>query len=472
MAPWWLVALGCAGDGTGPPAETGSTVEPVESGDTGDTGDTGTVGTPSYPQPTSITASCDPTDNALRFTCHVSIRPPQPVQIAFSKADGTGLTRVHRGPLDAPEQDVDLYFLAPATSYTFTASAADWPRDPVVTGSFQTGSPPLDLTARLSVSGTSSTPYLGTNLSCGSGANAAVFDTETGELLWYQVMDPQGAFGGYQMVQFTEDQTVLGQTGGQVVEVDLMGRDLLRKYEGADYDVDLHHDLFKRDGLYYLLYHEGSPLLDGFLIWDSTGTEIARWWSDDHLAIPGWATGDWLHTNTIFVKDGSVWLSSFAQSTVMKVDADLASPTFGQVEWVMAGTDLQDLGNDFAIDWSAVGDPDAFEHQHHLNVLDDGRVMFLDNQHGRGLILDLDEASHTAAVEGAYPTTFPACGPQGTATETAAGDVLVDCSGMTLLEYAESGGAPVWSAELRCSNGNVGGGPSNSPERWYPLDGW
>lgn len=473
--------LACTDPGTG---STGSAPGPDGGGttpsdtDTDTDSDTGapTTTTRDPVAPAAITADCAPTANALRFVCHVTVDPAQAVQIAFAKADGSGVERIHPSDVAATEHDIGLYFMAPETAYTFTASAVAWPDGEVATGTVTTGAVPGDLAARLDVTGASSTRYVGANLPCGDGANAGVWDTETGELLWYQVLDDNGSFGGYQMLTFTEDHTVLGQSGNEVMEVDLYGIDVLRLTEGVDYAEDLHHDLYKHDGLIYVLYHEGANDLDGFQIWDATGAELGRWWGPDWLDVQD--SRDWMHTNAIYAVDGYVYLSLYAQNTIVKVDGDLASPTFGEPQWILGGSAPMGLGTDFSIDWSGVSGTDGFAHQHDAHLLADGRLAMLDNAHGRGLVLSIDEVSHTVTADETYDASAGSCGPQGTTRQTAAGNLLVDCAGESIQEYAPGGNAPVWQADVVCATPSGGGGGPGGPggpsgaERWYALDGW
>lgn len=465
MGTWSLIALsftsGCKSADESPIDRSGSTAE------TGGAA-TGDTAVPSGP-PTSLLASCDATANALRFACHVNVDPPQAVQVSF--AAGSAPARVHASASHAREHDVPLYFLRPDTTYQWTASAVDWPTGLTASGSFTTGPVPVEVASHLQVGGASSVPYVGTNFPCGGSAAAVVYDTVTGDLVWYHDLDPSGAFTLLNMVQFTEDHTVLGQTGGEVVEVDLAGDDLVRWREGVDYDVNLHHDLFERDGRYYLLYQvPGLLTLDGFLVKDATGQELGRWFSADHLPIPSDAVGDWMHTNTIWVDDQRrVYLSSLTQNTIYRVDGDPQSAGFGRPDWFL-GEPPAGLGNDFTLDWSAVDGPDEFADQHSVHVRPDGRLAFLDNANGRALVASLDEGAHTARVDQAWSTGVGACGPQGTSAESAAGNTFVACSTGDLLEWSPVTRAQVWSAHPVCGSGFVP--PAHSATRWYPLEGW
>ncbi|MCB9686857.1 MAG: aryl-sulfate sulfotransferase, partial [Alphaproteobacteria bacterium] len=412
--------------------------------------------------------TCAPTDNELRFTCHVVLDAPAEVELAFGRADGTGSVRVHPGAGVALEHDVGTWFMAPETTYDIEARLAGGAPGSGVTTQVTTGAPPSTVGARITVSGTSSTPYVGTSLPCTSGmAVATVFDTATGEQVWYQVMDANGSFGGFNMIQFTEDHTVLGQTGDTIAEVSLAGDPLL----DLPYTEDFHHDLFRRHGKTWILFREnvGGVQLDGFVVWDAQGEELYRWREADALVVPVDARGDWSHANTVFVdEDESVILSLYTQHTVLRV-----SPA-GEVMWVMDSAGGGALGNDYTFDWTRVDGADLFTRQHATTLRADGRLQMLDNDRGRGLILSLDETAHTAVVESSFSAGQSACGPQGTTIDTAAGNTLVGCSGPALREYA-TGPDPVFSSSLVCDNGTAPGGGGPGPTgsvRWYPLDGW
>jgi hypothetical protein len=99
-------------------------------------------------------------------------------------------------------------------------------------------------------------------------------------------------------------------------------------------------------------------------------------------------------------------------------------------------------------------------------------LQVLDNGHGRGLVIDLDEATSTAAVIGEYETRENSCGPQGTSRSTLAGNPIVGCAGDWVREYDFATGGQLWEAEVQCVGGGGGfGGPPGS-SRWYALDGW
>ena len=297
-------------------------------------------------------------------------------------------------------------------------------------------------------------------------------------------MDPGGQFGSVDMVQFTEDHTVLGESEGDVIEVDLMGEDILRLEDLDDaFGVtagglfgNFHHDIMKRNGFYYVFYQENyggggfeADVLDTVIVFDGTGAEIARWDPFVHLDLPEDWDGDFLHTNTIFVDEaGDMLLSWLSQDTIAKITGDWTSPDFGTPQWILRGSPSGDLEPTITTDWGSIS-PSTFGSQHCLNIRPDGRLMLLDNDHGRGLVLSLDTATSTATVDAEYATGAGLCGPQGTAQGTVAGNAIVGCAGYSLREYDGVTGDEVWSASVQCPDGG-GFGPMGGAARWYPLD--
>lgn len=443
-------------------------------GATGSTGDTGTGTTAPYPQPTRLEVTCADAGNPLRFTCDVTVEPAQPVQIRFVRVDGLGPERVHTSELVSTAHTIDLYFMAPQQDYTVEASAVTWPLDPLADTTVTTGLPPNDVGSTLSMTGTATIGLIGGESACTADAVAVVYDTSTGDLVWYDDIDPQGTLGVLDMVRFTDEHTILGETGDSVVEVDLMGYQLTNFAVNFPGFWGAHHDIFKWNGQYYLMYqdtHSGLTL-DNVVIFDNVGNQLAEWRSGDHLPIPADADGDYLHTNTIYVDDnGDIYLSWLNQSSVGKIVGDPAAANFGEPLWIMAGGPPAELGSTVPLDWTGIGGADTFDFQHDFHMRHDGRFMVLDNTHGRALVFTIDQVGLTATVDAAYDTAEGSCGPQGTAMDAANGNALVGCDTDTVREYDLATGAMIWQGEVDCRNGN-GGFFGNSVTRWYPMDGW
>ena len=132
-----------------------------------------------------------------------------------------------------------------------------------------------------------------------------------------------------------------------------------------------------------------------------------------------------------------------------------------------------DIGFDIDVDWDGINGPDGFGFEHNMHLRNDGRLMLLDNDNGRGLVFTVDEVAKTAVVDATYDTYENFCGPQGTAMDTKAGNAVVACDTEWVREYDLATSAMIWEGELTCRNGGQGGfGGGVSATRWYPLDSW
>jgi hypothetical protein len=411
----------------------------------------------------TIEASCEPTDNALRQRCSVTVDPPGAFSIRYGPADGASPER----EVESSSAEVQLSILRPETEYDFVVRALDGSVER--SGSFRTDPLPPGLGSWLTVTGQSSVPLLGTEIPCSEEAYGVIYDTATGELVWYELLDEDGKLTPMDMIQFTEDHTVLGETSGRVVEVDLSGEVLLELVQGEDFQDELHHDLFKRDGRIYALRMLGGggppepgsePMFDGFYVFDAaTGALVDEWDGPSSLPIPDDAEGDWMHTNTIWVDEGGdIYLSLYSQNSVLQLAAD------GTLQWVLAGEEPAGLGNDYTLDWGSTPRT-GFVQQHAVSRLPDGTLVLLDNAHGRALTWSLDEEARTATLLAEYPAGEPMCGPQGTAAVTSSGNILVGCLSGMLQEYTPQGSV-AWTASVRgCADRPIAA-------RYYPLEGW
>lgn len=324
------------------------------------------------------------------------------------------------------------------------------------------------------MTGTSTMGLIGAEAPCTGGPIAVIYDTETGDLVWYRSVDDEGEIGLIQPYQFTDEQTIYAETGDAVVEVDLFGNEILAFDQFLN---EAHHDIFRRDDQIYLLDRNtdlAGLTLDDVVIFDTTGVEIGRWHSGDHLTIPVGATGDYLHTNSVYVDEaGDIYISMLEQASLAKIVGDLASPDFGTPIWILPGDVTQNtIGSDIVVDWSQIGGADTFETQHMLHLRHDGRLMVLDNEHGRVLVFTVDEVNKTATMDAEYETFEALCDfGQGTAIDTVAGNAVVGCNTGMVREYDVATGLQIWEAEVECRNGqSVGHGVKVA--RWFPLDSW
>ncbi len=452
---------GCVEDGleSAPPA--GGVVEPVPV----DPSDRG----PAFPDPPPVDElACVTTDNALRLYCGITLPgEPEALTLSWQRRDGEGPVRTRASDL-ASEHVALVSLLEFDTPYVVTARTPSrtWQTD------FVTPSPPFEvLDSRLAVTGASTVGLIGADVPCGNEAVAVVYDTGTGGLVWYQNLDPRGTLGLLHLVRFTDRGTVVGETGGQIVEVDRSGADLVRfdtDYPGV---FGLNHDIFDWNGLFVSQYQEdrGGLILDNIVAIDATGLEVYEWRPAVHLDIPADAFGDWLHSNSQFVDDdGALYLSWLTPSAIAKVGGEPGRPAWGTPEWIMTGDgQAGTVGNDITVDWGAFSPP-RFGNQHNAHVRHDGRLMFLDNLHGRGIVMTVDEQARIATVDATYETRENGCLAQGTAMDTLDGNAVVACASRWVREYDGGTSELVWEAQVAsCANGG-----RSRVARWYPLDHW
>lgn len=422
-----------------------------------------------------LSATCNPTDNALRFVCSVRVFPDQPVEFTLMEHDGTREDRVYTSDSESFDHDFGLYFLTPTTVYDFVVRAENPSIEPFF-GTFATGDVPLGARASFAIDdGQSTAPMIGMVSPCSDGAFAVIVDPHSNEVLWYQdfATSPLGFIDG---VTFTDEQTVIAIADGQLVEVDLMGNTLMRL---VDLPNRVHHDVYRKDGLTYALFQENVSvggnvlLLDGFYVFDASGVLIGQWRLIDHfvpvveeaLLFPQ----DYSHANAIWVNDDHDVLVSFRHlSAIAMIDGDLASPDFGTITWRLANP-TSEFGTDFALT-SAVGPPADFERQHNVHFLPDGSLVMLDNRVGyaelsRVLELSVDPTTERAEIERQF--VLPRhCDFQGAAMLTPAGNILATCAPTRDgYEFDDQTGLVRWHGNATCFPG-LG---SYIP-RFVPLD--
>ncbi|MCB9695621.1 MAG: aryl-sulfate sulfotransferase [Alphaproteobacteria bacterium] len=460
-----------------PPDTDGSSTDTAETGTTPEeTGGTTTTETGTPTGTSTLDVSCEVTeDNLLRYWCTVHAEPAAAIDLTFRRTDGLSVERsVHSDR--ATDHTVPVYLLASDTEYGVTVRGGG----AEVTTTFTTAVVGAGLDVQVNGTGTSGLGWIGSKNPCNGSATAVIFDMATGQLVWYDNLEETGNFGKLDMVRFTPDGTVLGETGEDIVEIDMMGAEIahlvgIRTLLGAGVTFwGLHHDVFSRNGLYYVMQRHsyegraGSDVLDVVTLLDASGTVVTQWDPNEHMVMQGW-WGDWLHTNSIWVDENQDMILSFAaRDAVAKVKGDPNAPDFGDVLWVMdSGGTRDNWGTTPAgtIDWGAVT-PAAFGNEHDVGLTATGQLTMLDNDHGRGIVFDLDSGAGAATAIATYATDSAVCGEQGTMSKAPNGHVLVGCLGGALREYDENGQL-VWELDRPtcASQGNGAGNP-----RWYALD--
>jgi hypothetical protein len=399
------------------------------------------------PPPPGLTAGCSPVyDNTLRFTCAVTVEPPQGVEVRFAPADGSGAERVHTSPAAASTHAVPLYLMRPETDYAVTVTADDPSLGEIVT-TVTTGIVPLGANIAFAHEGATVTPLVGFASPCLKGAFAVVAEPATQQIVWYQNFT-ESEFGFLDAASFTEDGTVLVVVGGGVVEVALDGTVLLSVEATEAMPTGptingMHHDVFRKSGLTYAIFRETvlvgdqNHQLDGFYVFDDTGALVAEWHLKDHFT-PSDATGsgpdsipeDTSHANAVWVGDDGTILFSLRHLSAVLAIAGVDRPDFGTVLWRLSG-DGGEIGSDFVLTSTTTG-PVSFVHQHNAHLLPDGHLTMFDNRSlliepSRVLDLTIDPVAGTAVIEREY--VLPEhCDYQGGAWRTPAGRPLATCA--------------------------------------------
>jgi hypothetical protein len=435
--------------------------------------------------PTVVAVGCaQPGDNTLRWSCTVTVEPPQTATLVYVPLDGgpeTSLTL----PALGGSHEMPLRFLRTSTSYDVTVAASGVE----ARTTFTTGDAPVGARLTYVVEGVSSVPYLLHTTPCMGTDFVVVSDTE-GHVVWYQSL---GLGGGadVQMVQLTEDDTLLlvadsVRTGTNFLrEIDWDGNTLLEVISDAQDTERFHHDAYKHAGLVYALFHHDLLLEDGltykedgYYVYDETGSLVDEWHLFDHFLPPlggepgGYAPIDYSHTNSIHVTDDlQVMLSLRYLSAVASVQGDPTQKDHGAITWRLGGNPSDPaFGTDFTLTSSA-SDLPTFLLQHH--ALPDGpdRITMFDNrgfgpQPSRVLGITLDRTLGVADIDEVY-TLDQHCNFQGSAFFTAQGNPVATCAKPGTVYEWDAGVPETQRFKL---NASCADGVEASIGRFVPLD--
>jgi len=485
MAWLTLGLLACGGDGddkaptgddptvdSSPTTDSGSVTPTADTlTDTGQPSPTAATATHTGLTGASLTASCELTkDNVLRAWCDLTTHPAGAVEVSFAPTAG-GEERVHSSDATATDHTVGLYLMTAETEYTWTARRVD---DPSVqaTGTFITGELPRGAQLRYTSEGKPSSRYYAHVSPCSSATGIVTRSDD--QVVWYQEFIDDDKFVGFEL---TEDSTFLGMSGNDyLTEVDWMGRELLFLEQDIDFDGQLHHDLTRRDGHTYALFKERVEVdkieydLDGFFVFDETGTLVGQWHLKDHWLpeAPHPTHGiDVTHSNSIQVHDGLALISIRHLSTVIAVAADPYAKDFGEVVWRLEGNpNTARWESDFKL--LQDGQPGTFQEQHHAWFLPDGRLSVYDNRISgnalsRALEIELDDKAGTATIEHYYELPVH-CNFQGGSNRTAAGNAVTTCAPRGLVYEFEAGTQTInWQTKIECDQGSSGVVPRLMP---------
>ncbi len=187
---------------------------------------------------------------------------------------------------------------------------------------------------------------------------------------------------------------------------------------------------------------QGIDLGTGSLVFDwSSSAHIP--FSDSHQAYSSDAPYDPVHLNSIdFTPDGKLLVSARNTWAVYKVD-----PASGAIIWQLGGKRSDfDLGPDARFAW-----------QHDARTQAGGAISLFDNQadppeakQSRGLVLNVDESTHTATVKTQYlhPGQALLAGSQGSVQHLSNGDVLIGWGAKPSFTELQADGTMVIDAKL------------------------
>ncbi len=455
LASAWVI--GCTGGTTSDDAgETDVDTDQVVVG----TADTGA------PDPALSVACAMSADNPLRASCEVAVVPPAVVEITLTRDDGGAPERTFNSPEGTDAASVVLYWMAPETDYTWTASVPTAPDLGEVTGALRPGALPAELGITTTVTGTASASLYGLASPC-SEVSAAVIVDGAGVPQWIQPIESQGYVDA---VTFTEDGTVLALVGSDITEYALDGTVLLHLERGTDFAERIHHDVFRRDGLTYGLFQEavqsgpGDYLMDGFYVFDAAGAIVGEWHLiDHHVPVIGTQIPlgiDYSHANSIWVDEAGDVLVSFRHLSAFAKIAGLQAADSGAIRWTVSGDPTHSpLGGGFTLTASA-GGIETFELQHNVHPLPSGAYALFDNRKSflepsRVLQLQVDPVALTADISAVY--TLPEhCPFQGGAWHTDAGNPIGTCAPLrTAYEFdgaAAPGSAATFTLQAQCGS--------------------
>lgn len=326
---------------------------------------------------------------------------------------------------------------------------------------------------------------------CASDATLVIFDDE-GSIVWYQDFTdlvPGAELYGYTL---TKDDSIVVSTGhDSIAEVALSGQ-LLRTISLSDYGLTglLHHDIQSRNGMIYGLfaYQQGSFVYDGVYIFDEQNAHVGT--IESHNFIDGQAVLDagfippdqyWSgvfsnadsagHGNSVFMSEnGELVISYRFLNTVVSLDGDHTSGTFGDVNWMLEGIDHGAIEGDFSLVSDVTADLE-FEAPHCAQIGPTGALTVFDNGVGgvdaRGLTISLD--GNRAEITGSY-NLQEECAVQSSIIEMDNGDVLLGCAETFMVyEFSPGESSPHWTMAIQTTCSQGGGGPPPMTPRALPV---
>lgn len=412
----------------------------------------------------AITASCEPTENALRFSCAATVENEQSVTFRFWPTGNSSETIIFTSDQKTSEHSFHPYLMWAETAYSWEVEGqSDGAK---ASGSWHTTSLPENAQVTYEIEGTSSAEYV---LFVSPCSEFVLIGSTEGQTVWYQAMDG-GTGERIANVSWTEDHTFLANTTSRLVEYDAQGNEILVLKQGEDYEHDIHHEAYRKDGLTYVLYRfpvyvEGvlDAVEEGFYVFDGN-TQIGdvrltdSFGPEDRVDSTNPDYTDYSHSNSLSVDDvGDVIVSFRHQSSIAKIVGNPNSDNFGDWIWGLQGLS-SDAGPGFPNDFSIVAPEGVvadFEQQHHAHFLPDGSLSLFDNRSissepARVLRIALDEVSRTASIEQAYLLPDD-CSFAGGSAHTAAGNPIGTCAPTReAFEFDALSAEQVWYAQMTC----------------------
>jgi hypothetical protein len=413
-------------------------------------------------------ASCEPTDHPLRLRCTLEVSVPNAA--TWTVREGDTVLRTFTRGARAQHEEI-LWGLPAETELTWEVSTVSG----TASGTVQTGALPAGVSAlRLDTTGeAAAAEHLMTPFSCQGVTGVVLFGTD-GRMKWYETVPvlPPGSnvFGPSAGVTAAEwlpgDEIAMSIDGMRVARLEATGE---WRFDVGGFEWPLHHDIAAIGDLTYALSAslQGDTVVDGLYVLDGEGASVATWDLADHLALTGqggggfwssWWPGskDWAHSNGLSA-DGAehLLLSLRMHDAVARIVADPASPSFGEIEWALAGKLGGQVPSDFV--WTDGG---GFEAQHHPSPLSGGGMSVFDNGDGeaisRALFMDVDASTGEVAERDSW-SVGQHCSIQGGAYELPGGGALVTCNDVsTVFEFVPGQAAPVWTGELSCAGNSPG----------------
>ena len=446
---------------------------------------TTTTGTPTTTTGTGHTeffASCEPqANNVLRYDCDVSGRAAWNYSITVNSSAHDPIT------FSTEEEDEEhvltVWGLVEETDYTWEVTVDEYGFAPI-TGTWRTGSLPVDLDFSWDQEGEASFDFVGMSWGCDRETWMVVIDME-GRVRWYEdasILDGAGGSGrAIRAFRATEEQSWLLTVQGEWVgEVGFDGQ--LRWSATSDpYVHAFHHDIDAQGDYGYAVWAEVQVLggtnyvIDGIDVYDrSTGALVDSVWLADllnpletglgHGASFYWASlfgsdnEDYTHINAFHVgDDGHMYSSLYSHDAIFAMNGGPMTPEFGTHRWTLTGMDDSPLAPgdlDFS---SSSGHPVGFSHEHHVEMHEDGAMTLFDNQSqslSRAIRIDIDDDAGTADLVDVWqmPRT---CSAQGSAFWLDNGNMVTMCSGaLTMYEFTEPGDDYSWSMTGSCATGS------------------